>query len=233
MRYSYENPHHAGADPFGRPLPGDWSYDAWPAGAPYDWSPATRGDKSFDAEDFHLDLGCGRIKKGRIGLDRYDDPATDVVFDLDRLSFPPPPKYDGHGQGYPLGYLPIPSNTIESIITHHALEHIGEGFIRLMDECYRVLVPDGRFRIIVPLFPSHSAVADPDHKRYFMEGVFGSFCGTPGDTAQNCWLASFSVPYTNSRFEMVDEDITPPVPPELAWSREDCREMRVLLRANK
>lgn len=199
----------------------DWSYDAWPSGAPYDWSPATRGDHPTDQIDFHLDLGCGRLKKARIGIDHFASEATDFVLDLDLAG------------EHPNRRLPIPDNAIKSIVTHHCLEHIGEGFIRLMDECYRVLEPGGLFRIVVPLFPSTTAVQDPDHKRYFMAETFEAFCGTPGDTPNNCWLASFSVPYTQARFEMLEKDMTAPTPPEDAWGPEDAREIRLTLGACK
>lgn len=221
-------------DPFGRSIIEDWSYDAWPSGEPYDWSPARRGDKPFDQLDFHLDLGCGKLKKGRIGVDHFEAPGVDLVFDFDHMAYPSTPFNlpGGHKPTPPIeiGYLPIPNNAIKSIITHHAFEHVGEGFLRLMDECYRILEPGGLLRIITPLFPSHSAVADPDHRRYFLEGTFESFCGTP----DNCWLESFSVPYTKARFEMLDKDMTPKSPdPQDWWTEKDAREIRVALKACK
>lgn len=195
----------------------DWSYDAWPSAA--DWGDsAARSGHPDDHVDFHVDLGCGRLKKGRIGVDRYAADGVDIVHDLN------------------VGWLPFADGSIESIITHHALEHIGDGFISLMDNCYRVLKPGGILRIIVPLFPSWSAVSDPDHKRYFMADgdtcTFDCFCGTPGDTPQNCWLASFSVPYTNARFTRTALEYTPRSRDHTTWwTPQDVREMRLTLRA--
>lgn len=213
-------------DPQGRTEPETYLYEAWPSGHPYDWSPARRGDKEWDQHDFHLDLGCGKVKKGRIGVDHFEAPGVDLVFDLDRMAYPAAPP--GRAS-YDLGRLPMRDSSIQSIITHHCLEHVGEGFLRLMDECYRVIVPGGIFRIVVPLFPSHSAVADPDHCRYFCEGTFESFCGTP----DNCWLESFSVPYTKARFLMTDKDMSPPAAPADQWTERDAREIRVTLEAQK
>lgn len=222
-----------------------WHYDKLPSGAPYDWRPAKKGDRPDDQIDFHLDLGCGTLKKGRLGIDRYATPAVDLVMDLDLLFMPiapladlegdeatPEERVNTHekvGQLIPVqGRLPFPSDSIESIISHHCMEHIGDGFIRLVDECHRVLVPGGLLRIIVPLFPSRSAVEDPDHKRQFMEGTLDAFCGTKeGD----CWLEGFSVPYTMSRFQAGERFATPRgEDPTKWWGPDDVRELRMTLR---
>lgn len=249
--------------------PNPFAYDFWPTSEPQQWAPAERGESSWDNLDFHVDLGCGRLRKGRIGVDRYPSEAADVLADLDhgvwtfaarshppaegfgtpeyggaatldRLNVLPPdrtpstppiaPEFrnpDGTHPEVILG-LPFGDSSIESIISHHAFEHVAE-FIALMDECYRVLVPGGILRIVTPLFPSKSAVEDPDHRQWIMEETFASFCGTPGETPQNCWLASFSVPYTNSRFEMRDKDMTP-VEGDV-W--QEAREIRVAMEAMK
>lgn len=228
-----------------------WGYNELPSGHPYDWGDAERGDNPWDQTDFHIDLGCGAgVKKGRLGIDRFYGAGVDLLMDLESLSWLP--VHLPHGQpqneseqaafevarrSYELckdtsGHLPFPDDSIESIISHHCLEHIADGFVHLMDESYRVLKPGGIFRIIVPLFPSAAAVADPDHKRYFMEGTFETFCGARDGYH---WMESFSVPYTNCRFEKPEEhganpDITEPTPPHLRWLPEDSREMRVTLR---
>jgi SAM-dependent methyltransferase len=228
-----------------------WHYDQLPSGLPYDWGDAARGDSYWDNLDFHIDLGCGAgVKKGRLGIDRYYAPGVDLLMDLESLSWLPvhlpqgqpttPEEQAAFEVGRrsfetckeSAGHLPFPDNSIESIISHHCLEHILDGFLHLMDECHRVLVPGGVLRIIVPLFPSAAAVADPDHKRYFMDKTFETFCGTPEG---GHWMESFSVPYTNCRFEMPQEhgenpDVTEPTPPHLRWTPEDSREIRVALR---
>lgn len=193
---------------------GPWDYDAWPSGEPYDWGQAARGSKRWDQYDFHVDLGCGRLKKGRIGVDRYDNPGVDYVMDLNARDLS----------------LPFKDGQIHSIISHHCMEHIGEGFIHLMEECWRVLEPGGLLRIIVPLFPSRSAVEDPDHCRYFMTNSFAAFCGKPG---QPHWHESFATPYTTARFTQVDQDYTGDLPGVEPWSEDDMKELRVALLAEK
>ena len=190
--------------------PERYDYDNLPSGEPYSWGGAARGDSKWDNLDFHVDLGCGRVKKGRFGIDRFYDEGVNLLQDLDK---------------YP--YLPFADGSIKSIITHHFLEHVGEGFIPLMDECHRVLESGGVMRIIVPLFPSHTAVADADHRRYFMDGTFEMFCGLADGSH---WAESFSTPYTDCRFKLVDEDMTArSAVPDVWWTQADAREMRVAL----
>lgn len=221
-----------------------WNYENLPSGEPYDWGGAARTDHPDDNLDFHLDLGAGRLPKGRLTIDRFDDPTIDIVMDLDHLSTPVPgsrgwkraKEFQGAGSGEVnpmegmipvLGRLPFPSQSIESIITHHALEHIGDGFIRLMDECHRVLKRGGKMRVIVPLYPSHSAAADPDHKRYFLIDTFNSFMG---DAEGNSWLESFSTPYTTARFKEGHKTYTARDPdPAVWWTPDDARELRITL----
>lgn len=266
----------------------DWSFDAWPAIEP-NWHPGAARSDPWDTMEHHVDIGCGTVKKGRIGIDRYPAPGVNVVMDIDAgfvaaeaprpgadavevledgtrryhapryqrpqysyeistanyfdypvpVDFAAPDGYrraQGMGQALVIGHgLPFESNSIESIITHHCLEHIGEGFIPLMDDIYRVLKPDGIFRAITPLFPSSAAVGDPDHCRYFTESTWLSFCGHLGDenNPTGSWLDSFSVPYTKARFHMEDLDTSPVTPPEKRWADADAREIRVALRAVK
>lgn len=232
-----------------------WHYEELESGEPYEWGGAARGGSPYDNMDFHLDLGCGTVPKGRIGVDRYWAPEVKMLMDLAQLL---PPSATVSDEGFPafsrtidlfnnrlkemdikgvaegdvmdpdaLRCLPFPDSSIESIISHHFFEHLyGEQMIRLMDECHRVLVPGGIIRIIVPLFPSSSAVDDPDHKQWITERSFEIFCGFE----DNHWAESFSVPYTSCRFEMVDLDHTAPTPLHLQWTDQDARELRVALR---
>lgn len=221
-----------------------WCYENLPSGEPYDWAGAARGDSPYDNLDFHLDLGCGRLPKGRLGIDRFWAPAgfPQLLMDLENMSSVRCPHdapencqqaaeqtyhlFNQFGRG--AGVLPFPDGSIESIISHHFMEHLWLGFVPLMDECHRVLKPGGILRIIVPLFPSRTAVEDPDHKRYFMEGTFETFCG---DSEGNHWHESFSTPYTACRFLEVDRDISPrPEDPADYWGEADAREIRVALK---
>lgn len=228
-----------------------WEYHQLPPGEPYDWGGAARGDDPDDNIDFHLDLGCGRLKKGRLGIDHMADEGVDLVMDLDDLHVAGygdrawelaterdimncDIDIDSGDSGNPArglmlvdGRMPFPADSIESIISHHCLEHLDRGFIRLMDECHRILKPGGIFRVIVPLFPSHTAISDPDHRRYFTPETFNAFCG---DGEGNSWMESFSTPYSSARFLQTNTDHTPrDLDPRVWWTKEDARELRVTL----
>jgi SAM-dependent methyltransferase len=227
-----------------------FDYDLWPSRKDVDWGPgAARGDSEWDTIDFHVDLGCGTRPKARIGVDRYAAPGVAVIADLDGTGGPltysvavgpgeDAPESRGHEAGtqavllpvYPAALgLPFGTSSIKSIISHHFFEHVGDGFIALVDEMYRVLEPGGVLRAITPLFPSTAAVADPDHRRYFMASTWDSFCGTP----DYHWMEDFSVPYSAARFECADVDMTPRSPIEEWWGPRDYREIRVALKAVK
>lgn len=192
-----------------------WAYEAFPSRLDQGWIEGSRqGSSAYDNVDFHVDLGCGTTKKGRIGVDRFEAPGVDVVCDLEKAQ------------------LPFADSSIYSIITHHCLEHIGEGFVPLMQEIHRVLVADGLLRVIVPLFPSTTAVSDPDHKRYFMADSFKTF---DVDDEGRSWMESFSVPYPQSaKFQIVEIDGTLRTPNVYEWwGPNDNRELRVAMRAWK
>lgn len=204
-----------------------WQYDNLESGAPYDWSPAGRGEHPDDNIDFHIDLGAGKIPKGRLTIDRHGD--VDILCDLDTLTYPS--AFEDWNDVND-GRLCFPDNSIESIISHHCLEHIGNGFIRLMDECFRILKPGGKFRIIVPLFPSFAAVNDPDHKRFFTKHTLQSFLHN-ASSQDPFWSDSFAEPYTKCRFKNLEQicDPAPFVSPPISIDTllTESRELRATL----
>lgn len=50
--------------------------------------------------------------------------------------------------------LPFEDNSVEEVVAHHILEHIGEGFFDLMKDLYRVCENSTVIRVIVP-HPRH------------------------------------------------------------------------------
>lgn len=61
--------------------------------------------------------------------------------------------------------LPFEDNSVESVIAHHILEHIGDNFIPLMQEIYRVCSHGAIIDIKVPHHFHEVYYGDPTHKR--------------------------------------------------------------------
>jgi SAM-dependent methyltransferase len=73
-------------------------------------------------------------------------------------------------------HLPFEDNTVEEVRAHHILEHIGEGFIPLMQEIYRVCKHGAILDIVVPHHFHDNFYSDPTHKRPITVGGMYMFC---------------------------------------------------------
>lgn len=61
--------------------------------------------------------------------------------------------------------LPFEDSTVETVVAHHILEHLGDGYFHTLQELYRVCKHGAVIDIRVP-HPRHDAfLADPTHKR--------------------------------------------------------------------
>lgn len=192
------------------------------------WWQANQGDSIYDKIDFHIDLGAGRVPKGRIAIDkRYTRDVTDLCIDLETLTPQNEITEDHYIQmninGY-YGYLPFPDNSIKSVISHHVIEHINN-LEKVMEEVYRILEPGGIFRIIVPLFPSYPAVSEYDHCNLFCKGTFNGFCASDDVSMTD----GFSEPYNTCKFSMLEELIIVHDPEAAMFSQQDVKELRVAL----
>jgi len=81
----------------------------------------------------YLDIGCGdNINEGLINLDYMWHPGVDVCWDI-------------------RSGLPFEKNRFDGVFSEHCLEHfdLADGE-KLCREVYRILRPDGRFRVVVP-----------------------------------------------------------------------------------
>lgn len=63
------------------------------------------------------------------------------------------------------GKLPFDDNSVEEIKAHHILEHIGDGFISLIQDIYRVCKHGAIIDIIAPHHNHEVFYGDPTHKR--------------------------------------------------------------------
>lgn len=97
-----------------------------------------------------IDLGCGfRKPEGYIGIDNRDVCNPDLVCDIEKG-------------------LPFHDNTVSEIRCFDFLEHVHQDKVFfVMDEIWRVLVPNGRFEILVPSTDGRGAHMDPTHRSYW------------------------------------------------------------------
>jgi SAM-dependent methyltransferase len=102
-----------------------------------------------------LNIGCGEQKlDGYIGLDKADY-GQEIVRDL-------------------INGLPFSDNSIEEIYADSVLEHIemNDDFIFIINECLRVLIPQGKMYIRCPHWRGQSRHKDLTHCRDFDEKSF-------------------------------------------------------------
>ena len=72
--------------------------------------------------------------------------------------------------------LPFEDNSVSEVRAHHILEHIGDGFIPLMQELYRVCKHGAILDIVVPHHQHDNFYSDPTHKRPITVGGMYMFC---------------------------------------------------------
>jgi len=106
-----------------------------------------------------LDLGCGSPDKQRpnhnVRLD-YQDYGQEIVWDV-------------------RNGIPLPDDSCEYITASHFLEHFYEDdFIKIMNECWRVLKEDGELYVICPSFYRDKSWI-PIHKLHPTEETFRFF----------------------------------------------------------
>lgn len=108
-------------------------------------------------QQIKLDLGCGNRKvAGFIGIDRKADSDADIIRDVEKRG------------------LPFSDSSVAEIVTRHFLEHVTD-LIFVMSEIWRVLKPNARVHIEVPVVPCKDAYTDPTHKRFFTDETFKFF----------------------------------------------------------
>lgn len=115
-------------------------------------------------DDMMLNLGSGTDKKkGWVNVDIEGNP--DMKHDLD---------------SYP---WPFPDNSATMIRMHHVLEHL-DSPIRAIEECCRVLHPEGILDIEVPY--GATTISHPWHKHDFLPKWFTTLC-TRDSPSMNPW----------------------------------------------
>lgn len=101
-----------------------------------------------------LELGGGRIVEEGWTIVDCGDYGQEYVLDVDED-----------------GLKPFADESIEALRSHYFLEHIANT-VFVMNECWRVLKPGGRFSIKIPRFPHENSVSDPIHKSWWVPDTF-------------------------------------------------------------
>jgi GT2 family glycosyltransferase len=108
-----------------------------------------------------LEIGCGGKKEpGYIGIDQFVASAVDLVWDLNNG-------------------VPFPDSTVDEVRADNVLEHLPDS-IRIMNDIYRVLKPDGLLHAIVPSTDGRGAWQDPTHKSFWNDNSWGYYCENAG-----------------------------------------------------
>jgi hypothetical protein len=110
-----------------------------------------------------VELGCGaNHDPAYFGIDISALPGVDLIWDLEQVP------------------LPIEDMSVEEIFCSHLFEHINN-FIALMNDCHRILQPQGHLIAIVPQVADSlgnwhaSAFQDPTHVRFFVPASWAYF----------------------------------------------------------
>lgn len=101
--------------------------------------------------------------------------------------------------------LPFQDSTVESVLAHHVLEHLGDGFFHCLKELYRVCRHGALIDIRVP-HPNHETfIADPTHRRPITPMTLKLFSRKFNDHCRQQQLpASRLAEYYNVDFEIMD-----------------------------
>ena len=99
------------------------------------------------AEPLKLNLGAGKVRKeGYLSVDSIPFEGLDVVCDLTQP-------------------WPWADSSVSDIHMSHVLEHFeAMERVHIMNEAYRVLIPQGKVEIITPHWASQRAYGDMSHK---------------------------------------------------------------------
>lgn len=106
--------------------------------------------KLIEAKSYvNIDLGGGSAsQRNFINVDKKAGPNVDIVHDLET---------------YP---WPFPSNCANLLVASHIVEHIDprkDGFIKWMNEAWRILKPGGQMMVATPYAGSMGYWQDPTH----------------------------------------------------------------------
>ena len=140
-----------------------------------------------------INIGAGGKKvEGFISCDYDAKSNPDFLFDLEKDVFP------------------FENNSVDVVLAHHVLEHLGDGYFHCLKELYRVCKHGAIIDIRVPHFRHDAFFADPTHKRPIsVDGMnlfskkFNKWCREQGNPA------SLLAEYFDVDFEVIEHQYIP------------------------
>ena len=106
--------------------------------------------------------------------------------------------------------LPFDDNTVEVVVAHHILEHLGAGYFHCLKEIYRVCKPGAFIDIRVPHHRHDFFYDDPTHRRPITVGGMLLFSKKHNQLCREQGAASSRLgDYFDVDFEIVDFDYSP------------------------
>ena len=116
-------------------------------------------DELKSKQDIVLELGCGKSKKhsNAITIDAIDYEGVDLVGDVFDV------------------FSDITSHSVREIYSYHFFEHVKDQS-KLIDECARILSPQGKMIVVVPHFSNPFFYSDPTHESFFGLYTFSCYC---------------------------------------------------------
>jgi len=140
-----------------------------------------------------LNIGAGDTRyNGFLNCDYDSNCNPDYVFNLENDTWP------------------FEDNTVEEVIAHHVLEHLGEGYFRVIQELYRVCKHNAMIDIRVPHHRHDYFINDPTHRRPITPDGLWLFSKKYNDTCKEQGAAASRLGYYyNVNFEVLDVIETP------------------------
>jgi SAM-dependent methyltransferase len=108
-----------------------------------------------------LSIGCGnrQAEEGVIRLDISPKVNPDIIWDLNQFPYP------------------FEESSFQIIECFDVIEHL-DSISNVMEEFYRILIPDGLLKITTPHFSSANSYIDPTHKWHLSYFSFDYFSDT-------------------------------------------------------
>lgn len=138
-----------------------------------------------------INIGSGnRREEGVFSCDVDPKTNPDYCFDLEKDVFP------------------FADDSIDGVLAHHILEHLGDGFFHCLQELYRVCKHGSYIDILSPHPRHYQFLADPTHKRAIMPEGLMLFSKKYNEYHKDSSASQLGVQY-DVDFEIVSSDEIP------------------------